>query len=302
MSEITLRQMQYFTSIVDLGSVTAAAEACHISQAAVSMSVTELEKSLGADLLIRSRSRKAIPTLAGTEFAAHARVILARVTEAREAMDEGSGELRGQLRIGCTQSLSPRVLPPLVEYFTASFPQVDLQLHEDPPAIIQEDLRHGRLDLALVYARQADPDLDLEHIVDVRLKAMLPVTHRLADRETLHLAEIVHEPAVLTDVPPTIDILRTLARGVGLELNVKWSSSNMDTIRSMVGRGLGYSLVNSEAVTGGTFDGGQVVYLPIADGLAANAIVAMLPSGHRRSRRVTEALASLRAHHARPMP
>lgn len=297
MFEITLRQMQYFISIVDLGSVTAAAAACHISQAAVSMSVAELERSLDTDLLIRSRSRKAAPTQAGLEFAVHARAVLDRVTEAREAMDEGSGELRGPLRIACAQSLSPRLLPPLAEYFTAGFPQVELHLHEGSPADIQEDLRRGRLDMALLYSRQSDPDLDLEHVVDVRLQVMLPATHRLAGQEAIRLADVAGEPAVLLDIPPTIELLKGVARSAGLELDVRWSSSNMDTIRSMVGRGLGYSLVNSEPATGATFDGRQVVFLPVSDGVAANAIVAMLPAGHRPSRRVSAALESLRAQH-----
>jgi hypothetical protein len=57
MPEITLRQLQYFVATVDHGSVTAAAEASHVSQAAASMAIAQLEKALGADLFVRSRSR-----------------------------------------------------------------------------------------------------------------------------------------------------------------------------------------------------------------------------------------------------
>src|SRR3954447_16536738 len=107
MSEITLRQLQYYVSVIDHGSVTAAAVSCHISQAAASMAVGELEKAVGAHLLIRTRSKKVVPTPAGIEFAAHARAILERVSEASDAVAESLVEMRGLLRIGCSHTLSP---------------------------------------------------------------------------------------------------------------------------------------------------------------------------------------------------
>ena len=75
----------------------------------------------------------------------------------------------------------------------------------------------------------------------------------------------------------------------------------METIRSMVARGLGFSFANSPPVDGTTFDGLQVVHRPIADQHARNAIVALLPAGHTPPRRVAAAIEVLRqAEAARP--
>jgi DNA-binding transcriptional LysR family regulator len=302
MAELTLRQLQYFVAVVDLGSVTAAAAACHISQAAASMALAQLEKSLGVDLLIRSRSRKLSPTAAGTEFAAHARAVLERVVEAEAAVSESVEQMRGALRIGCSPTLAPRLVPPLAQYFTEHYPLVDLRITEGTPGEIQDEVRQGKLDMAFGYAWQADEDLRCEHIVDVHLQVVLPAGHRLAGRKSLRLAEIVHEPAVILDVPPTEQRLTALVQSVGLELDIRWRSTSMESIRSLVGRGLGYSFANSAPATGTTYEGLEVVYVPVADAMPPNSVVAMLPAGHTPPRRIVMALDLLRTdvHSSRP--
>ncbi|MFC9934720.1 LysR family transcriptional regulator [Glutamicibacter sp. NPDC127525] len=294
MAELTLRQFQYFVAVVDHGSVTAAAAACHISQAAASMAIAQLEKSLGADLLIRSRSRKLLPTAAGTEFARHARSVLERVAEAELAVSESVEQMRGALRVGCSPTLAPRLVPPLAQYFTQRHPLVDLRISEGAPGPIQDAVRQGKLDLAFGYAWQTDEDLRSEHVVDVHLQIMLPAGHRFAGRDSLRLAEIVEEPAVILDVPPTAERLTALVQSHGLELDIRWRSTSMENIRSLVGRGLGYSFANSVPATGTTYDGLEVVYVPVADAMEQNSVVAVLPAGHTMPRRVAAALELLR--------
>ncbi|MFT4470177.1 LysR substrate-binding domain-containing protein [Arthrobacter sulfonylureivorans] len=301
MSELTLRQMEYFVAVVDHGSVTAAAAACHASQAAASMAIAQLEKALGADLLVRSRSRQIALTPAGIEFATHARAVLERVTEAAASISDNLGQIRGPLRVGCSQTLSPRLVPPLAEYFTKHHPEVDLRFTESSAGAVQDGVREGRLDVALVYALQAEDDLDREVLKDIQLQVVLPQGHLLAKESAVRLKDIAAEPAILLDVPPTIERLTTVARLSGVELNVRWTSANMETIRSMVARGLGYSFANSPPVDGTTFDGLQVVHRPVADKHARNAIVALLPAGHTPPRRVAAAVDVLRrAEAARP--
>ena len=294
MSEVTLRQLQYFVSVVDHGSVTAAAAACHISQAAASMAVGQLEKAVGADLLIRTRSKKVVPTPAGAEFATHARAILERVAEASDAVSESLAEMRGPLRIGCSHTLSPRLVPPLVDHLVSSHPLVDVGFKDAAPSDLQEDVRNGRLDVALVYEQQAEEDVHRVPLATVRLHVMLSAGHALAGRTSVRLAEIAEETAILLDIPPTVERLTAVMRSAGVEPRIRWTSSNMETIRSMVARGLGYSFVNSPPATGTTYEGGAVVFIPVADQTAANRIVAVLPPGQRVPRRVQAAIDFLR--------
>lgn len=294
MAEITLRQLQYYVSVVDHGSITAAAISCHISQAAASMALGQLEKAVGTNLLIRTRSKKVVPTPAGIEFAAHARAILERVAEASDAVAASLVEMRGPLRIGCSDTLSPRLMPGLVDHFVSNHPLVDVGFHEGAPSVLQEDLRNGRLDVVLVYEQQADDDLERVRIATVHLHVVLSARHELASRSSIHLAEVAHEPAILLDVPPTVQRLTAVMEAAGVEPRIRWTSSNMETIRAMVARGLGYSFMNSPPANGTTYEGREVVFIPLADRTAENAIVALRPKDQRTPRRVRAAIDYLR--------
>lgn len=294
MSEVTLRQLQYFVAAVDHGSVTAAAEASHVSQAAASMAIAQLERALGADLFVRSRSRRVTPTPAGVTFARHARAVLERVGEAREAVTESMSAMSGPLRVGCSHTLSPRLLPPLVARFDTDHPAVEVTFVEDEPAAVQEAIRHGTLDLGLVYGRQADDDLTQVHLSDVVLHAALPTAHPLAARESVTFADLADETAILLNIPPTIERLTETLRSAGVQPRIRWTSSNIDTIYSMVSRGLGYSLINSPPAHGRTYEDNEVVFRPVVGTESLNTIVAVLPPGRHASRRVRVAIDHLR--------
>ncbi|MFC8600436.1 LysR substrate-binding domain-containing protein [Isoptericola sp. NPDC057191] len=290
MSEITLRQMQYVVAAVDEGSVTAAAASAHASQAAASMAISQLEKVLGAELFLRAGPRRLVPTPAGLEFVRHARAILERVEEARGAVADSLSELSGALRVGCSHTLSPRLVPGLVAHFADTYPAVDLSFREDDPAALQDEVRHGRLDLGLVYGRQADDDLTRVPLADVVLHAALPEDHRLAHRESVTFADLDGEPAILLSIPPTIERLTETMVAAGIQPRVRWTSSNIETIYSMVSRGLGFSLVNSPPAEGVTFEGNRIVFRPVLGTESINTIVAVLPSGRHLPRRVRAAL------------
>jgi DNA-binding transcriptional LysR family regulator len=217
------------------------------------------------------------------------------VGEARELVAETMTELTGTLRVGCSHTLSPRLIPPLVAHFDRDHPAVDVTFHEDEPAAVQDAIRRGTLDLGLVYGRQADDDLAQVHLSDVVLHAALPTGHRLAAHESVTFADLADEPAILLDIPPTIERLTETLRSAGVVPRIRWTSSNIDTIYSMVSRGLGYSLINSPPVHGRTYEGNEVVFRPIVGTESLNTIVAVLPPGRHLPRRVRAALDHLRA-------
>jgi DNA-binding transcriptional LysR family regulator len=143
MAEFTIRQLQYFVAVLDHGSVTAAAKESNISQAAASMAIAQLEHAVGVDLLIRTRAKKVVATPAGVELAARARHILSMIGDLEGAVAGGFDEMRGPLRTGCSPTLSPRLLPGLVDYFSREFPAVDVSFREASAAELQQDVPGG---------------------------------------------------------------------------------------------------------------------------------------------------------------
>lgn len=292
MVDFTLRQMQYFVAAVEEGSITAAAFRCHVSQGAASMAIGQLERTLGAQLLARQGSRAVVPTPAGREFLPHACRVLEAAEEAGGAVSESFEVLRGALRVGVSHTISPSLVPRLVSHFTERHCGVELELLEGAPRELEERVLGGRMDVGFLYRQQAGTSLTVTEVAAVQLHVILPAGHRLAGEEGVWLRDVVSEPAILLDVPPTVERLTAIVESVGLELQVRWRSSNMETIRSLVAAGHGISFANSIPATGATYSGGSVVYRPVADAIEPNSVVAVMLPG-RVSRRVRAAIEAL---------
>lgn len=294
MIDLTVRQLEYLLAVLDHGSVSAGAAAVHVSQASVSAGLAQLERTLGVTLLTRGPARRARATAAGEEFAAGARGMLSSLREAMELAAMDRAELRGPLSVGCAGTISPKVIPGLVEH-VSQWPQVQLSIVEGTPPALQERVANGSLDIAVVYERQLSHDLATHHLYDVRLHAMLPAGHPLARDPEVALRDLVSMPAILLDVPPTAEVLVERIRALGLEPDVRWRSSNPETIRSLVARGQGFSLVNAvPAAPTLSFEGLEVVHRPLSDEQLPNPALAVTAKG-RLPRRVAEAIEVLRA-------
>lgn len=292
MSEITLRQLEYFVAVVDAESVTGGSRKVNVSQATVSMSIAQLEKTLGADLLIRQRAKGIAPTRSGREFAARARRVLALTAELE---DTTTSEMSGPIKVGCVSSLSPQVVPPLAAHFSAEFPEVDFTYQEGSADELQSALFEGTVDVAIVFSRQRVATVTAVEVANATLKVMLPSTHALRHRSMISFADIAGEPAIFIDLPPSRDRSIEFMRAAGVEPQIRWTSSNLATVVALVANGLGYSLRYSLPGETRSSDHG-IIEIPVSDPIPDNGVSAVLPTGIRAPYRVEEVIRYLRQH------
>lgn len=301
-SEITVRQLEYFIAVVDYGSMSACARELHISQAAISVAVRQLEKSLNAELLSRAPARRAQPTPAGQALLPYARRVVGSIAEGVEAVRDDYTEMRGTLRVSSSLPVSPHVLPPLLAHFAHHHPGVNVRIKEDSVANIHQGLDIGEVDLGLVRARQTDGSFPHTVVETGKQHVMLSAAHRLAHRPGISLSEVIDEPLIPVDIPPSIDRITQLLVGLGLRPKIRWASSNIETVRSLVAYDLGWSFVNDVPRSRDTYDGKRIAYVPITDDIPLNPIVAMVPKDSDPPGRVQEALNFFRVlredHHA----
>lgn len=143
--------LRLFTRVARLGSFSAAARECGLSQSQVSRIVADLESSLGARLLART-TRAVTPTEAGVDFLMRMEPILSALDEAEESLREG-GDLRGLLRMSMPTSFGIRVVVPRLAAFAQRHPRLHLQfLMEDR----RQDLTRDAVDVAFRLGRLAD--------------------------------------------------------------------------------------------------------------------------------------------------
>jgi len=156
MNNLTLKQLRYFESLARHGHFGRAADACAISQPALSMQIREMERELGAALFERG-ARQIRLTSFGEEFGLRVRNILRSVDELKDLARASGDRLAGRLRIGVIPTIAPYLLPTIIGNLTRDYADLEIHVRETvTPKLIQE-LSEGRLDTAIVALPVSEP-------------------------------------------------------------------------------------------------------------------------------------------------
>lgn len=168
-----LRQIRYFVSVCEAGSLLKASAQLHIAQPALGQHITALEHDLQARLFQRT-SRGMLLTDAGQQFLEHARLLLADAERARLAVREHADLPRGEVAIGLPATVALAVTLPLLQACRARHPQIRLRIVEAYSGFLAEWLRLGRLDAAVVFSEQPEAGLVKEALLDEQLALVTP--------------------------------------------------------------------------------------------------------------------------------
>lgn len=156
MENVTLKQLRYFEAVALHKHFGHAAAACSVSQPAISVQIRDLEESLGHSLFER-RSRSVALTTFGEVFGERARAILRAVDDLSDLARSSDEALVGALRLGIIPTIGPYLLPKIVSDLGVAFPKVDLRIRETQTQALIQDLRNGRLDVALLALPISEP-------------------------------------------------------------------------------------------------------------------------------------------------
>src|SRR5260370_21674082 len=159
MGMITLRQLRYLCALAKHGHFGRAAEACAVTQPALSMQIRDLERTLGVAVVER-RPGDVMLTDVGREIARRAEDVL---TASRDLVDfarHRSGLLTGRLTLGVIPSLAPYLLPRILPLLQTRFPELRLKLRETQTKQLIEDIKSGALDAAMLALPVTEPDVD----------------------------------------------------------------------------------------------------------------------------------------------
>ncbi len=185
---------------------------------------------------------------------------------------------KDELRIGALITLAPYVVPALVRRLMDERPGLAIRLVEAPQSALVEALKAGECDVALTYGFDLDSSLRKEKVTDIPAYALLPGGHPLGKERRVSLADLAKEPMILLDLPMSRDYFLGLFRAQGLEPRIALSSTNFETVRGLVGQGLGFALLGTKPANNMTYDGMALAVRPLAEGSPDSEIViASLP-------------------------
>ena len=246
MKQITLRQLAYFDALGRHGHFGRAADACAISQPALSMQIKELEDALGAPLIDRG-ARQVRLSKFGEETTQRVRAILRAVDELEDFARASRDRLVGRLRIGVIPTVAPYLLPSVMRALTHSYPEIDVQVRETLTAKLLQELAEGRLDTAIVALPVSEPALTevplfAENFLLVRPcdDAQAPVPSPEALREMRLL--LLEEGHCFRDQALSFCAMQSTRSRQVLD------ASSLSTLVQMVGAGIGVTLIPEMAV------------------------------------------------------
>lgn len=246
-----LRQLEYFVAVAEEANFTRAAERVHISQSGVSAQIKELERELGTKLFDRS-ARTVRLTGAGEAALEHARTALVAAQAVSEVVSETSRLLRGRLAVGMVVGCAITPFFEALASFHEAHPCVAIALREGSSDHLIEELRGGRVDLALVGCAQRPPDDLVSHvIVSEGLAAIVPPEHEVSRRRAVTLAQVAKYPIVCmpqgTGLRAVFD-QACAARSIRPTIVVEATAA--DSIADLAARGLGVGILSTSLASG----------------------------------------------------
>lgn len=283
MAHVTLKQLKYFDALAREQHFGRAADACAVTQPALSMQIQELEASLGIALVERTRSGIKL-TPKGEEIAIRAQRLL---NDARDLIDfaqHSTGVLSGSLRFGVIPSVAPYLLPPLLPLLRATYPDLVLHLRETQTQHLTDELVEGKLDVLLLAMPVKHSDIETLPIFEDRFLLALPQSKNLSGRvrATKELIEsdrllLLEEGHCLRDQALTFCSLQQV------DTVNTFGATSLSTIVEMVSAGLGITLL-PEISVGVESRGRDLKVIPFAEPQPARTLgLAWRKSSPRRA-------------------
>ena len=166
-------------------------------------------------------------------------------------------------RIGSLHTFGPYLLPAVLRQLQDTSGALEVELHEGDQRYLMDLLRGGAIDFALVYDLALGDDVRKHHLADLSTYVLLAKDDPLARQSALSLHDLLAQPMVLLDAPPSSEYFLSLFASVG-EPRVSYRAKSFEMVRGMVAHGLGYSLLATKPASAMSYDGKALVTRPLS--------------------------------------
>lgn len=245
---MTLKQLQYFLKIAELGGVSAAARALFIAQPALSHQIAALEKELESTLFIRGAKGVQL-TPAGEKLVHHAQLILRQVDIAKADVISDQFSPRGEVSVVIDGSKAYTLIPLLVTETEKRFPQIQLKVFDALSLIAAECVTDGKADIGLIPSAA---DLSGAHVTPVYKESLYLVGKGLASQHsegTILFEELSNHPLIAPSRPHNIRMhIEQKALEARWPLNIKYEQNTGLTIHCLLSQGIANAIIPRDSM------------------------------------------------------
>jgi LysR family hydrogen peroxide-inducible transcriptional activator len=245
---MTLSELRFIVAVGREKNFRKAADKCFVSQPALSLAVKKLEDELGIILFERSRTDVSI-TQAGQAIINQAIIVLDEAGKIKEMAQLGDGQLEKPFKLGLIYSIAPYLLPLIIPLLRNSAPDMPLEIEENITKNLEEKLKKGFIDAAIVALPFDIPGIEIENLYEEPFVTVVPVKHPWAQKKTIKADLLESEKVLLLDNTHCYSNQVQEACPGLLKTGEIQGGNSLETIRSMVASNLGISVLPKSATT-----------------------------------------------------
>ncbi|MBT5968032.1 MAG: LysR family transcriptional regulator [Nitrospina sp.] len=245
---MTLSELRFIVAVGREKNFRKAADKCFVSQPALSLAVKKLEDELGIILFERSRTDVSI-TQAGQAIINQAIIVLDEAGKIKEMAQQGDGQLEKPFKLGLIYSIAPYLLPLIIPLLRNSAPGMPLEIEENITKNLEEKLKKGFIDAAIVALPFDIPGIEIENLYEEPFVTVVPVKHPWAQKKTIKADLLASEKVLLLDNTHCYSNQVQEACPGLLKTGEIQGGNSLETIRSMVASNLGISVLPKSATT-----------------------------------------------------
>lgn len=262
-SDISLKALRYFMAAIRAGSITEAAKVVNIVPSAVHTAINQVEAAFGLQLTIRNRATGISLTATGQQMVPKIQNLL----DEYEGLMRDGGDMRTQvsgiLRVGYYAPAAPAFMPQIIERILANNADVNVKFFECDNQSAQDGLMSGGYDVIVCVANAMKPGITYETLLEVPAYALVAQSHPFAVRPKISIQDLRNENIVLLDLPVVSEYYASQFDHVGIAPNIVATATSLEMVRSLVGRGVGCSLLHMAVANDLTYAGDRVVAVPL---------------------------------------
>ena len=242
-----IKQLKAFVAIAEDKTFTAAAKRVHVTQAAISMQIRQLEDQVGLQVFTRT-PRRVILTEAGEKLLVRAYKILREHDSALQELAEIAGAEHGRLRIGSASAMfATDQLPTILEKLKGKYSNAEISVSSGTSKTLVEKIMNGEIDIAFISLPVETPNILTELLYSDEVVAIAHPTHTLAGQKYISAAELAGEPLIIGEKGGnTRRLIDDFFDDANLKLNVVMELSRQEAINKMVENNMGVGIAGAK--------------------------------------------------------
>ena len=240
---MNIRDLEYLVAIAKYSHFGKAAEACFVSQPALSIQIQKMEKYLGVKLLERSNKQVKL-TESGVIIAEQASKIVEQVKELRDVAQAAKDPFKGNLVLGIFPTLAPYLLPKIISGITERYPGLTLHLLEEKTEILIEKLKTGKIHAAILALPINIPGTEIHPIFKEDFLLAIPYHHPFAKKQSINIKSLNEKELLLLEEGHCMrDQMMAFCQKVNAIEKTNFRATSLEVLRHMVFSGSGITLM-----------------------------------------------------------